>query len=116
MNNQGSLSIFNEKSLNQKMKQTLRMRNASSCMIDFLCCMLFGFMISIERVVMNSGVLFDAICRIANLACDPTFKVVIPSFRAEVERLNRALNISITSTYCCQMLNPREQRSMARTL
>ena len=97
-------------------KPTFRIKNASICINDFLCCTSVTCKISIESAVMTSGVLFDTICRTALLAAAPTFNVVIPSFFVCVDRVNRDRRSSITSTYDCQVSKPLEQRSIARTL
>ena len=92
------------------------MRKITNWRTDFRCCKFWGWSISIDRVVTKSGVLLDAIWRIAVRACWPTFWTEIVSFFDVVARVNRERNIWTASTCCCQIGNPREQRSIANDL
>lgn len=65
------------------------------------------------NVVMNKGVLLDAIFRTADRACRPTLCGDIASFFAFVASRKSARSISTASVCCCQTWNPREQSSMA---
>ena len=97
-------------------RPTFRIRNASICIRDFLCCTSVTCKISIESIVMTSGVLLNVTCKTAPLAAAPTFSVVIPSFFVCVARLNSDRRRTMTSTYDCQILKPLEQRSIASIL
>lgn len=68
-----------------------------------------------ESVVMNKGLLLDAICRTAKRACGPGLRTEIDSFRELVARVNSERSASIASKYCCQISKPREHRSIAST-
>jgi hypothetical protein len=48
-------------------------------------------------VVMNKGVLLDAICKTANLAWGPMFRAEIVSLRVFVARVYNARRIAIAS-------------------
>lgn len=77
--------------------------------MDLRCCTDLGCRISSESVVMNKGVLFDAICKTAERAWGPTLR----SLSALVAKLNRDRNTSTASTKFCHIGKPREHRSMA---
>jgi hypothetical protein len=102
LDNQRTLGTTSESSgtlpLSEIVKFTFRIKNASICINDFLCCTSVTCKISIESVVITSGVLLDVICRTALLAAKPTFKVVIPSFFVCVARLNNDRRRPMTST------------------
>lgn len=65
------------------------------------------------NVVMNKGVLLDAMFNTADRACSPTLCSDIPSFFVPVARRKSARSISTASVCCCHTWNPREQSSMA---
>ena len=85
------------------------------CMIDLLYSIDRGWRISNDKVVMNKGLLLEAICKTAMRACGPGLRICIDSLRADVARVKSDRSASIASKCCCQMSKPREQRSIAST-
>jgi hypothetical protein len=78
---------------------TLRIINAMSCMIELRYSGVLGWRISSDIVVINNGVLLEAICKTAARAVDATLRLIVSlSLRAAVANVKSERRISMAST------------------
>jgi len=76
--NQGSLIVSQkyqnvDEAISLVITRTFLIMNATSCMTAFRWSSVLGLRMSSVSVVMNKGVLHDAMCKTADLAWGPTF-------------------------------------------
>lgn len=95
------------------LRLTLRIKNATICKIDLLYSVERGCRMSSDKVVMNRGLLLEAICSTAARACGPGLRTLIDSLREVVASVNRDRSAAIASKYDCHISNPREHMSIA---